>query len=183
MQANTWRKGWSLLSAVLLTATAGCTVTFHPWPKQVATPVPPGPMIEHPSASPYPPGLLPTSANRPQMPSVNNDSVVQMIKQLNDADDNRKVMQDQVQTLRKQLKDREDNLRLASHEIEDSAKQIKRTREDVRQWQGEMEDLRERVRKLEDGRAALRPLIEDILHQLERDRDTHKWPTPIRPVK
>jgi hypothetical protein len=183
MQAQTWRKGLHRVSALVLCATAGCTVTFQPWSKHAAPPPPvAGQPVEQPG-SPYPPGILPTSGLRPPMPGPNSDSMVQLIKQLNEAEDNRKALQDQVQTLRKQLKDREENLRQASYEMEESSKQVKRTRDDFRQWQAEMEELRERIRKLEDGRAALRPLIEDILQQLDRDRDAHKLPIPPRPLK
>ena len=64
------------------------------------------------------------------------------------------------------------------YEVEDTTKQLKRTREDLRQWQTEMDELRERVRKLEVERTALRPIIDEILLYLERDKEMPK----LRPV-
>jgi uncharacterized coiled-coil DUF342 family protein len=55
--------------------------------------------------------------------------------------------------------------------MDESSKQIKRTRDEFRQWQAEMDELRDRIRELEKNRATMKPLIEDVLRQLERDRE------------
>lgn len=172
--------GASWLTGLLLASIAGCTISIQPWTKPTPPP-PPGaaPVID--GQSPYPPGLLPGSAMRPPLPNGGADSMVQVIKQLNEADDQRKAYQEQVLTLRKQLKDREDTLRNASYEMEESSKQIKRTRDDFRVWQGEIDELRDRIRKLEDNRDSLRPLIEGILRQLDRDREPPKMTSPGTP--
>lgn len=164
------QSGWlSVLPLVL----AGCTVSVQPWSKAAALPPPPlsGLTGDPAHGSPYPPGILPTSAFRPPPVNVNNDFIVQLNKQINDLDDQKKALQDQVYSLRKQLKEREADVRQASHEMEESTRHIKRTREEFRAWQTEMEELRERIRKLEENRASLKPLIEEVLRQLERDRE------------
>jgi uncharacterized coiled-coil DUF342 family protein len=58
--------------------------------------------------------------------------------------------------------------------MEESTKQIKRTREEVRTFGSEIDELRDRVRKLEEMRTALKPLIDEIMFHLERERDTPK---------
>jgi hypothetical protein len=39
-----------------------------------------------------------------------------------------------------------------------------------------LEDLRERMKKLEDMRTALRPLIDEIMFHLEREKESSKSP-------
>lgn len=181
MQTRIWRGGLTWLAGMLLAVTTGCTISIQPWTKPAMTPATPGgPAMEHPGGSPYPPGLLPGSGARGPTPGAGADSMVQLTKLLNESDDNRKALQDQVFTLKKQLKDRDDNLRQASYEMEESSKHIKRTRDDFRQWHDEVEELRERVRKLEENRATLKPLIEEILHQLDRGNDPFKLPVVPR---
>lgn len=149
----------------------GCTVSITPWHKPTqAVPVD---LATPPAAIPGIPGLN----SRTQPPAVMNESVAQLIKQHQDADDHRRALLEQVQTLKRQLKDREENLRHASHEVEESTKQLKRTRDDFRNWQAEMEELRDRIAALEKSRATLRPLIEDILNHLERPKEPSKLPS------
>ncbi len=162
---------------LLLTFTAGCTVSIQPWTKSaVPPPTPPGPIPE--SALPFPnsAGLQTTSATRPPNTNPGLESLLQLNKQLTAVEEHRSALQEQVQDLKRQLKDKDGELRRASHDVEDSTKYVKRTREDFRQWQTEMDELRERIRKLEENRAALRPLIDEILHQLEREREPGKLP-------
>jgi hypothetical protein len=199
MGEHYWRRSLGgmvpLFVATYMSAACGCTVTIQPWtkPGEKAPAAVAAPTTAPTNDGPFPPGILPTSLrqqglhvnpqapyNVPPMPNVANESVVQLYQKMAEADENRRAMQDQVQTLRRSLKDREDNVRQASYEMEESSKQLKRTRDDFRQWQSDMDELRERVRKLEDGRAALRPLIEDILRQLERDRDAFKLTVPVQ---
>ena len=147
---------------------AGCTISIQPWTKPVAV---------APPAPPFP--VDPTGGFQGPMPKalppgVGNDTMVQLIKEYRDAEDHRKALVEQVQSLRKQLKDRDSNLQLALHEVEESTKQLKRTRDDMRNWQAEMDDLRDRIRKLEESRASLKPLIEEILHHLERNKEPAK---------
>lgn len=208
MWRQPWRKGLSGAGALLLTVAAGCTVTVQPWAKQNAPAMPSSPAgtpgHEPPSTSPYSQGLVQTSAGRapagphgnlpptngnPQSPYghlpglANAEVVVNLNKQLNESEDIRRVLMEQVQALRKSVKDREENVRQASYEVEESSKQIKRTRDDFRQWHSELEEVRERIRKLEDSRTALRPLIEDILRQLDRDREAFKLTVPPQSAK
>jgi Spy/CpxP family protein refolding chaperone len=182
MQTQTWQTGLKIVSVMLFTCLAGCTISIQPWSKQTAPPVVAGPVVEAPRASPYPPGILPSSVVQPPampvMPVANNDQTVMLIKQLNETEDNRRALQDMVQTLRKQLKDREDKLRQASYDIEESSKLIKGAHQDLSQWHGEFEEMRERIRKLEKERADLQPLMKDIRYLLERDRDSKKWSAP-----
>jgi hypothetical protein len=64
--------------------------------------------------------------------------------------------------------------------MEESSKQLKRTRDEVRQFAGELDDLRERMRKLEEMRSALKPLIDEIMFHLEREKESTKAPrTPV----
>jgi hypothetical protein len=164
---------------MLMLVVAGCTISIQPWTKPVA----PTPPLDGPAGHPYaPPGQPYSPANfngpppRPLPPNIsaNNEVTSQMLRDFKNVEDNRNALLDQVQSLRKQLKDREDNLRQASYEMDESSKHLKRTRDEFRQWQTEMDDLRDRVRKLEDYRAALKPLIEEILHELYREKETPK---------
>ncbi len=151
-------------SGLLLACSAGCTVSVQPWTKPTAPtthldPAAPGanaagfkgPM---PAAYPqgYPPGSYPPTY--PPNAGAANESVSQLIKQLNETDDQRKALLDQVQNLKKIARERDDNLQHASYEMEESSKQLKRTREEVRQFGADMDDLRERLRKLEEMRSA-----------------------------
>ena len=183
---------WS--AVLLLAAGAGCTISVQPWTK----PTPPtthlDPALGPPNAAgfkaplptPYPPGYPPSGyppngyppSAYPPNASAGNESVSQLIKQLNETEDQRKALLDQVQNLKKSARDREDNLQHASYEMEESSKQLKRTREEVRQFGGEMDDLRERMRKLEEMRSALKPLMDEILFHLEREKESAKAPHP-----
>jgi chromosome segregation ATPase len=109
--------------------------------------------------------------------------MVQLIKQLNETEDQRKALLDQVQSLKKQARERDDNLQHASYELEESSKQFKRTREELRQWQGEMDEMRERMKKLEEMRTVLKPLIDEILRHLENDKDGPKLSRSPSPAK
>src|SRR5438046_7843744 len=104
---------------LMLLAAAGCTVSVQPWTKPGAGPA---------GMESGTPGFLPAGFQAPMPRPVpgppaapNNETMVQLIKQYNEADDHRKALQEQVQTFKKQLKDREDSLRLASHEMEESS--------------------------------------------------------------
>jgi hypothetical protein len=186
----------------LLCATAGCTVSVQPWTKQHAPATPDGaaaaatgPGGFKAPIGPFPPnnangapgsfgpngfspnGYSPAGYGQgpyPQNQGQANESAAQLIKQLNDLDDQRRALQDQVQALKKQARDRDENLQHASFEMDESTKQIKRTREEVRQFSAELDDLRERMRKLEEMRTALKPLIEEIMFHLEREKDAAK---------
>jgi hypothetical protein len=198
------------LAMLLATAGAGCTVSIQPWtrPLPVAQTLEPplgnpaykGPM---PNPSPanypapngypqggypangyppnaYPPGAYPPSAYGPGA-SAGNESIAQLIKQQNEAEDQRRALLDQVQSLKKVSRERDENLQHASYEMEESAKQLKKTREEVHQFAGELEDLRERMKKLEDMRTALRPLIDEIMFHLEREKESSKSPRLVVP--
>jgi hypothetical protein len=197
-----WTKQGRILGVaiLLLSATAGCTVSVQPWSKQHASATPdaaaaaagpggfkapvPGAYPPNPNApSPfapagYPPGAYPPGGfgpnPYPQNQGQANESAAQLIKQFNEVDDQRRALLDQVQSLKKQVRERDENLQHASYEMEDSTKQIKRTREEVRQFGSELDDLRDRMRKLEEMRTALKPLIEEIMFHLEREKDTAK---------
>ena len=169
---------------MVLLAAGGCTISVQPWTKASMAPAGPdaGASGVVPSNFQVPvPRPLPGSGPGPGAP--NNETMVQLIKQYNEADDHRKALQDQVQTLKKQVKDREDNLRLASHEIEESSSKLKRTRDEFRQWEAEMTELRERVRKLEDNRKAVGQLIDEILKSVERPREPVRLPMIELPQK
>ncbi len=180
------------LAPFLLTAVAGCTVSVQPWTKPsgppapdpqaaaatsafkgpMPTPLPPNPNLPNPyqgyPQNPYGPGLYGPNG------AANNESMSQLIKQFNETDDQRKALADQVQTLKKQARERDEHLQHASFEMEDSSKQLKRTREEVRQFTSELDDLRERMRKLEEMRAALKPLIDEIMYHLEHEKEAAK---------
>jgi hypothetical protein len=180
----------------LLCATAGCTVSVQPWTKQHA-PAPPDPAagaLAGPGGfKAPPPGTLPPGPNGanpfpaagyppsgygqgpyPQNQGQANESTAQLIKLNNDLEDSRRALLDQVQTLKKQARERDENLQHASYEMEESAKQTKRTREEMRQFGAEVDDLRDRVRKLEEMKVALKPLIEEIMFHLEREKEAAK---------
>jgi peptidoglycan hydrolase CwlO-like protein len=168
-----WMKPAKVLGVgMLMLVVAGCTISIQPWTKPAAPSVP----VDAPPGHPYVPANYQGPAPKPFPPNVSasNEATSQMIRELKNAEDQRNALVDQVQSLRKQLKDREDNLRQASYEMDESSKYLKRTREEFRQWQTEMDDLRDRVRKLEDYRSALKPLIEEILHELYREKETPK---------
>jgi ABC-type transporter Mla subunit MlaD len=193
------------LAGLLGRAAAGCTISIQPWTKPIPlgqTPEPPlgNPAFKAPMPNPYPPNYplplpngyppngyppngYPAGAYPPNAPSAygpsasaGNESIALLIKQMNETEDQRKVLLDQVQTLKKASRERDDNLQHASYEMEESTKQLKRTREEVRQFAGELDDLRERMRKLEDMRTALKPLIDEIMIYLEREKETPKSP-------
>lgn len=181
--------------ATSLLGCAGCTISVQPWTKPVVTqPDPSAGMINPAGGVPpgmmqqggMPPGMIPPGMMQqgrqmpPQMPpmgggGVPNESISHLIKQYNEADDHRKALQEQVQYLSRQVKERDEGLRRATYEMEDSTKQIKRTKDELRQWQGEMDEMRDRMKKLEEERTALKPLIEDILGELERRKETVKF--------
>ena len=88
-----------------------------------------------------------------------------------------------VQGLKKLSRERDDNLQHASYEMEESVKQLKKTREEVRQFSGELEDLRDRMRKLEEMRTALKPLMDEIMFHLERDKEPSRLSRSAAPAK
>ena len=167
--------GKRMWPALLLAVAAGCTVSVQPWTRPVAAPThaEPGPAgaagFKAPMPTPYAPGYPPGAY--PPNTSAANESVSQLIKQLNETEDQRKALYEQVQTLKKISRDRDDNLQHASYEMEESTKQIKRTREEVRQFGTEMDDLRDRLRKLEEMRNALKPLMDEMIYHLEHEKD------------
>src|SRR5437868_1541116 len=87
----------------------------------------------------YPPNAYPPNGYPPIAygSSAGNESIAQLIKQLNETDDQRRALLDQVQGLKKSSRERDDNLQHASYEMEESVKQLKKTREEVRQFSGE----------------------------------------------
>src|SRR5436190_20225986 len=104
------------IGCVVLLLVTGCTIQVQPWGKTS------GPA----AADPHPTGMIPANFQGP-MPrplpvpaqGANNETVMQLIKQYNEADDHRKALLEQVNALKRQVKEREDNLRLASHEMEE----------------------------------------------------------------
>ena len=205
---RTWQSlGGMMIAAVLLLGpTSGCTISVQPWTKpHPGAPAPdaaagaPTSAFKAPMPSPFPgsypqvtppPGGYPPNSYPPNpyspagysSQSTSNESVAQLIKQLNETDDQRKALLDQVQTLKKHSRERDDNLQHASYEMEESAKQLKRTREEVRQFAGELDELRDRMRKLEEMRTALKPLIDEIMFHLEREKDAARQPRALAPA-
>jgi hypothetical protein len=200
--------GLMWLEMLLLTSLAGCAVSVQPWtkPAPAASPAPDAAAanphapagFKAPMPSPYPPTPYPPPAafpanayppngyppsGYPQTSSAGNESISQLIKQLNETDDQRKALLEQVQVLKKQTRERDDHLQHASYEMEESSKQLKRTREEVRQFAGEMDDLRDRMRKLEEMRTALKPLIDEIMYHLEREKESSKSARIPAPTK
>jgi hypothetical protein len=174
-----WTKPIRTIGLSALILAAGCTVSVQPWTKQSAPAAPvDAPPAGHPGTPPFnapPPRPLPQNLNAP------NEATALLQQKLFELEDQRNTLLNQVQTLKKQLKDREDNLRQASYEMDESSKHLKQTRTEFRQWQTEMDELRERVRKLEDYRATLKPLIEETLQHLNREKDapgTIRLPLP-----
>jgi hypothetical protein len=191
------RKSGMAMPALLLLAAAGCTISVQPWTKPHPVPPSPEPPLANPAAfkapmpSAYPPpagynpGVYPPNGMPPNPypagayapnPSANNEYTATLVQRLNEAEDQRKSLQEQVQSLKKISRERDDNLQHASYEMEESTKLLKRTREEVRQFAGELDDLRERMRKLEEMRTALKPLIDEIMYHLEREKETAKLP-------
>jgi hypothetical protein len=169
-----WKKPSRIIGlSVLVLIAAGCTVSIQPWTKPTApapNDLPPG----HPNAPANFIGPVPR-ALPPGMTAPNaNEATSQLVQKLNDSEDQRRALENQLSTLKKQVKDREESLQQASYAVADSSKDLRRTREEFRQWQTEMDELRDRLRKLEDYRATLKPLIEEILHQLDHDREAPK---------
>jgi hypothetical protein len=187
---RSWKSFGTIGLATVLAASIGCTVSVQPWtkphpavPAQELPPGSPPAAFKAPMPGPYPNyppnGVAPNGYPPypyPPNPSAANESTSQLIKQLNEMDDQRKAFQDQAQALKKQLRERDDNLQHASYEMEESSKQLKRTREEVRQFSGELDDLRDRMRKLEEMRTALKPLIDEIMFHLEREKESPKVP-------
>ena len=163
-----WMKPIRTIGLGALILAAGCTVSVQPWtrpsPPAVPTDVPP---TGHPGATPFNgplPRPLPQNLNTP------NEATAVLEQRIYQAENQRDVYLNQVQSLKKQLKEREDSLRQASLEMDESSKHLKRTRDEFRQWQADMDELRDRVRKLEDYRATLKPLIEETLQHLNREK-------------
>jgi hypothetical protein len=187
---GSWKRLCTTGLAILLAASMGCTVSVQPWTKPHPAVVAPEPPMGSPPGAfkapvpnpypNYPPNAFPPNGyppyTYPPNPAAGNESTAQLIKQLNEMDDQRKAFQDQAQVLKKQLRERDDNLQHASYEMEESSKQLKRTREEVRQFSGELDDLRDRMRKLEEMRTALKPLIDEIMFHLEREKESSKAP-------
>src|SRR5262249_29830805 len=140
---------WKDLSKIIafavvpLSAAMGCTISIQPWTRHAATaPAPDAPPgsagFKAPMPNPYPPGNLPSpyppNAYPPNAyppgayapnPAGGNESMAQLIKQLNEAEDQRKVLSDQVYSLKKQARERDDNLQHASFEMEESTKHLR----------------------------------------------------------
>jgi predicted nuclease with TOPRIM domain len=169
------------LGLSLLGCAAGCTISVQPWTKPVVMQAPDPAANVNPAAGVIPPGMMPPGMPPPgiprQMPPLGgtNESISHLIRQYNETDDHRKALLEQVQHLTRQVKERDDGLRRATFEMEDSTKQIRRTKDELRQWQGEMDEMRDRMKRLEEERATLKPLIEDILGELERKKETVKF--------
>ncbi len=162
-----WMKPIRTIGLGALILAAGCTVSVQPWtkPNPTATPtdVPPG----HPAAVPFngpPPRPLPQNLNTP------NEATAVLEQRLYQAENQRDVYLNQVKALEKKVKERDESLRQASLEMDESTKHVKRTRDEIRQGQAELDELRDRVRKLEDYRATLKPLIEETLQHLNREK-------------
>jgi prefoldin subunit 5 len=183
---RSWIRPTRILGFVLLlTSAAGCTISIQPWTKPVPpTQEPPLAATHNPSGfkapmpATYPTGPYPPGAYPGPYPNngAGNESVSQLIKQFNEAEDQRKALQEQVHVFKKLSKERDDSLQQASYEMEESSKQLKRTREEFRQFGAEIDELRDRVKKLEEMRTALRPLIDEIMYHLEREKEAAKLP-------
>jgi hypothetical protein len=165
---------------MLLTA-CGCTISITPWTKVAPPPPPPGapgldgyppgamgPNFQGPSPRPLPPGQQNVGGPVP----ANNEMYVQMLKQFNDMDAEKKALAEKVQQLNMQILSGQNSLRQATHEMEASTDTVKRTREEMRQWENEMNEMRKRIRSLEDFRKGINRDLEEINHLLqERNRE------------
>ena len=183
-----WRRTRTALAvggiSILLQAAAGCTVSVQPWTK---------PTGGNSGMDPAAPGFMPVGFQGPMPRSVsgsnqpmqapNNEILVKMNKDLNEAEDQRRALQDKVANLTKQLKERDDSLQLASVEMAASSTKLKRTRDEFQQWETEIQELRERVRKLEDYRRDVGRLIDEILLHLQPPREPLRLPTLDRSLK
>jgi hypothetical protein len=187
--------------ALLLMTAAGCTISIQPWTKPVVVAPQPDPAALKPPLPGYPPNYPPNTAPPngyppgaypptpypatpyPATTASLNEYNAQLVKQLNEKDDQNKALLDQMQGLKRLSRERDDYLQHASYEMDESSKQIKRTRDEVRQFSGEIEDMRERIRKLEEMRSALKPLLDEILYHLERDKEAARLPRVQLPGK
>lgn len=182
-----WRRPRRAFTAkcagLILLAACGCTISVQPWSRQQpVAPHPVGGGVE--AGGPAAPGIAPGGFQGPMprpLPAgppgpANNETLVLMLKQYNEVDDQRKALSEQVVTLNKQLKEQNASLRLAQHELEESSTKVKRTRDEIRQWEAEMNELRERVRKLEANRKVVGELIEEILSHLDRPGEPMRFP-------
>jgi hypothetical protein len=166
-----WMKPIRTIGLGALVLAAGCTVSVQPWtkPSAPATPPPDGLPVGHPGTAP--PFNAPPARPLPQNLNTPNEATAVLEQRLYQAENQRDVYLNQVKALQKQVKEREENLRTASLEMDESSKHLKRTRDEFRQWQADIDELRDRVRKLEDYRATLKPLIEETLQHLNREKD------------
>ena len=192
-----WQNWGRMTWPVLLLVSAGCTISVQPWTKPTPTTGHRGPCCrslairdsKEPDAHAVSSRLSAHGVSAYRLSTQlstqygrANESVSQLIKQLNETDDQRKALLDQVQNLKKIARERDDNLQHASYEMDESTKQLKRTREEVRQFGAEMDDLRERLRKLEEMRTALKPLMDEMMYHLEREKEA-KAPRPPTSAK
>jgi uncharacterized coiled-coil protein SlyX len=184
-----WHKPRKAWLGTLLVAITGCTISIQPWSKPPPPPDPNGANLAgHKGGAPNPFPLNPMAQNgsgNPLQPAGGNEAIAVLQKELNDMRDHRDALMVKLKSVQSELKVREGYL-LASHqEIDDSTKMMKKTREELKQWQGEMDELRDRLKRLEDSRSNLKPLIEEILYYIEREKDapkTLRLPTPRRSV-
>lgn len=176
-----------LLGVMLLTA-CGCTISITPWTKvgpPPPAPTPPGldgyppgamgpPGYQGPSPRPLPPGQQNVGGPVP----ANNEMYVQMLKQFNDLDSEKKALAEKVQQLNMQILSGQNSLRQATHEMEASTETVKRTREEVRQWEAEMTEMRKRIRSLEEFRKGINRDLEEIqilLQERNREPQRHSY--------
>ena len=175
------RVGIHWIGAGLLGLAAGCTVSVQPWSKPVAAPSDPGfgpqGVMTPQQALNRPPGQPPGPQ---QYPGGNNEYLTSLLKRNSDLEADRTISGQRLGDLEGQLRDRESKLQRAIHEINDSTTQVRRAKEEIRHYNQELEDLRDRVRRVEDERQILKPLVDEILSELDRKKEPLKFRGPTR---
>ena len=175
------RAGIHWLGVALLGLAAGCTVSVQPWTKPGATPAagdpnygvgggPQGVMTPQQALS-RPPGQPPG----PQQNQAGNEYLTSLLKRNSDLEADRSTTGQRLGELENQLRERDSKLQRAAHEINDSIAQVRRAKEEIRHYNTELDDLRDRVRRVEDERQILKPLVDEILNELDRKKEPLKF--------
>jgi hypothetical protein len=173
MRVGRTLQGLSAIGALLLTLTAGCTISIQPWTKPVSAPsgpvdlLPPNP--NGPYRQPPPGGMLPIS---PTQSSGNNETITVIGSKLMKAEDDLNVLQAHMMEMKREKTKQDQQLTQAAREIELTLAQIKHLRKDLSNWKTDVDEMNNRIETLEKTRGTMKLLLEKVSEYIDRENKT-----------